>query len=63
MKNGVVWFSDQDLAERFSVSRRSIWRWSDSGDFPKPHKLSERVTRWKLEEIEEWERRKTCSST
>tara|TARA_B100000949_G_C14208937_1_gene419404 strand:+ start:807 stop:995 length:189 start_codon:yes stop_codon:yes gene_type:complete len=47
---------DTDLANRYGVSRNTIWRWArDYEGFPKPVKLSPGSTRWKLSEIEQWE--------
>lgn len=51
----IVYASDKQLAERFSVGRATIWRWSSSGNFPKPVVLSPGCTRWKLSEVEKWE--------
>jgi predicted DNA-binding transcriptional regulator AlpA len=45
--------SDRQLAERYSVHRATIWRWSQKGLLPKPVSLSEQCTRWVLGEIEE----------
>lgn len=52
-------FSDNQLARRYSVTRPTIWRWvSSDPTFPKPIKLSPGCTRWKLSDIEAWECRK-----
>ena len=40
---------------RLPFSPNSIWRLSRLGRFPKPIKLSEAVTAWRLEEVESWE--------
>lgn len=47
-----VYVSDQQLAERYSVSRATIWRWVAKGLLPKPCRLSEGCTRWSLQEVE-----------
>ncbi len=50
------YLSDADLAERYSVSRNTVWRWHrDRPDFPRAVSLSPGCTRWRLSEIEEWE--------
>ncbi len=46
------YISDQQLAERYAVSRATIWRWVGRGILPKPEHLSPGTTRWKLDEIE-----------
>lgn len=50
------YLSDRDLAFRWNVHRTTPWDWCNTKpDFPKPVKLSERVTRWRSDEIEAWE--------
>lgn len=50
-----IYLTDRQLAERFDVSRFTIWRWCREGDFPKPIRLSAACTRWRLEDVEAWE--------
>lgn len=38
---------DNDLAERLSVSRSTIWRWSAEGLLPPPRRIGG-ATRWPL---------------
>ena len=52
---GQIYLSDKQLAERFSVGRATIWRWIKDQNFPKPIKLSENCTRWRLSDVEQWE--------
>ena len=35
-------------------SPATLWRKVKSGEFPRPFKLSERVTAWAVEDIREW---------
>lgn len=44
--------SDQQLAERYAVSRATIWRWTARGLLPAPIQLSPGCTRWPLDEID-----------
>lgn len=37
-----------------SVSTATIYRWIESGEFPKPIKLSANCVRWKQVDIEQW---------
>lgn len=53
-----TYISDKQLAERFNVSRVTIWRWASQFDFPKPVKLSGNCTRWNLADVEAWEQKK-----
>ena len=36
------------------ISRSTLWRWVNEGKFPKPIKLSEGVTVWRLEDVDAW---------
>ncbi|MDX1742185.1 MAG: AlpA family phage regulatory protein [Ruegeria sp.] len=54
-----TYLSDKDLAARFGVTRFTIWRWArERSDFPRPISLSPGCTRWKLSQIEAWEKAK-----
>jgi prophage regulatory protein len=52
----IMYLSDKALAARYDVARPTIWKWVREGRFPKPHKLTDGCTRWKLEEIEAFEK-------
>lgn len=50
----------KDLANHLSVSISTIWRYAKRPDFPMPVKLSEKVTAFNVDEVNEWcERKKT----
>ena len=49
--------SDKQVAARYKIDRTTIWRWvRNRTSFPKPIKLSEGCTRWRLADIEAWEK-------
>ncbi|MEX2122385.1 MAG: AlpA family phage regulatory protein [Woeseia sp.] len=48
----IKYVSADDLAERYGVNRSTIWRWQQRGIIPKPVRLSEQCTRWRLDLIE-----------
>ncbi|MFC0201475.1 helix-turn-helix transcriptional regulator [Paracoccus rhizosphaerae] len=51
-----MFISDKQVAERYGVARPTVWRWLKADPtFPKPVSLSSGCTRWKLDEIEQWE--------
>ncbi len=52
----MIYLRDKQVAERFGVDRATVWKWSREGNFPKPVRLSAGCTRWKLKDIEAWER-------
>ena len=37
---------DTDLARIFGVNRTSIWRWTQAGILPQPHRFSPGCSRW-----------------
>lgn len=47
-----LYLRDTDLAERYSISRSTVWRWARKGVLPAPIHLSDCCSRWKLDEIE-----------
>lgn len=36
------------------ISGTTLWRWVGEGKFPKPIKLSPRVTVWRVEDVRAW---------
>lgn len=36
------------------IGASTLWRWVKLGKFPKPIKLSERVTVWRAEDVRAW---------
>lgn len=56
-----LFFSDREVAIRYSVSRPTIWRWvKEIVDFPEPVKIAKGTTRWHLDDLVEYER--VCNS-
>lgn len=51
------YFSDQQLAARFSVSRSTVWRWVAAGKLAQPVRFSPGCSRWPASAVEEFERR------
>lgn len=39
---------------RVAISRSTLWRRVNDGSFPRPLKLSARVTVWRSEDIDDW---------
>lgn len=42
------------LTDIVPMSKATIWRKLKDGTFPKPIKLGDRITAWRLDDIEEW---------
>jgi Predicted transcriptional regulator len=36
------------------VGASTLWRWVNAGTFPKPIKLSDRVTAWRAADVRAW---------
>lgn len=36
------------------ISQATLWRWVSKGEFPKPVKLSSRVTAWRVADVSKW---------
>lgn len=47
--------SDRQLAKRWSCSRATVWRRVKKGDIPAPTNLGQRMCRWRLSEIIDFE--------
>ncbi|GHC45640.1 helix-turn-helix transcriptional regulator [Neogemmobacter tilapiae] len=51
-----MFLTDMQIAERYSVTRVTIWRWRKvDPTFPQPFNLSPGCVRWRLTDIEKWE--------
>lgn len=47
------WASDIQLAQRYSVSRATIWRWGADPNhpLPSPIKIGKNCSRWRLSDV------------
>jgi prophage regulatory protein len=43
-----------EVATMLGVSRSTVWRWRKVGFLPAAYKISERMIRWREEDIKEW---------
>ncbi len=43
-----------DLAALLSVSRTTVWRWTQSGHLPPPLKIGPHTTGWRSSVVEAW---------
>ena len=44
----------KEVVQMVGLSRTSIYRLVDSGDFPHPIRVGPRAVRWRLRDIEQW---------
>ncbi|MDF2578238.1 MAG: hypothetical protein K0S74_1722 [Chlamydiales bacterium] len=56
MRDVTYFLRDTEVAIRYGISRPTIWRWVKLNKFPKPIKLGAGSTRWRLADLEIWER-------
>lgn len=52
------YLTDKQLADRWNVSRDTVWRWNRADLIPAPLKLGPNCTRWVLEDIQAHEAQK-----
>jgi predicted DNA-binding transcriptional regulator AlpA len=45
---------EKELLTVIPFSKSTLWRNVQNGTFPKPIKLSEKVTAWSMTEVEDW---------
>ena len=43
-----------EVIKILSIGKSTLWRWVETGAFPKPLKLGDRVTGWSQETIQNW---------
>lgn len=48
------YISVKEVAEMFSVSASTIWRWVKAETFPAPKKMGIKITRWDMHEVSGW---------
>jgi len=58
-----VWLTATQVAERYSVSVPTVWTWAREGRLPKPHKLAENTTRWRLSELDAHDDKQAAQNT
>lgn len=51
-----------EVVEMLSVGKSTVWAWVKESKFPKPIKLSEYETVWKLSDIKEWVQKKEINN-
>lgn len=55
-----MFLTDKQVAARYGTARTTPWSWvKKDPTFPRPVALSPGCTRWRLEELEAWEKSKS----
>ena len=52
----------KDVMKMTGIAKSTIWLWVSEGKFPKPIKLSPRITVWDEISIEQWKKEKNLSN-
>ena len=47
-----------DVMKKTGIAKSTIWLWVSEGKFPKPIKLSPRITVWEEEKVNNWMKEK-----
>lgn len=50
-----TYIPDTAVAQRYGVSRATVWRWAQNKRFPQPVKLSPGCSRWRIADLEKFE--------
>jgi len=50
----------EEVAERYSVSKDSIWRWKREGKFPRAVRVGPGCTRWRMSDLVEYDSKMTA---
>ena len=53
-KNNEQFFENSKSNEKTGIAKSTIWLWVSEGKFPKPIKLSSRITIWEEEKVDNW---------
>jgi prophage regulatory protein len=56
------YLTDRQLAEHYSVSRATIWRWVQQGRLPQPVQISAGTTRFSAEAIDQRDREREAGT-
>lgn len=54
-----MYLTVNQIAERYSVRPETIYAWVRKKRFPSPVKLSPGCSRWRVSDVDEWERERT----
>ncbi len=54
-----MFLTDRQIAERYSVSRATVWRWVKEKRLPAPARLGPATTRWRESDLKAFEQAAT----
>ncbi|HQU69096.1 MAG TPA: AlpA family phage regulatory protein [Albidovulum sp.] len=47
----LIFINVAQVAGRYGISVDTVWRWSRSGDLPRPLRIGPNITRWRLADL------------
>jgi predicted DNA-binding transcriptional regulator AlpA len=50
-----AYLTDSQVGDRYCVTRCTVWRWVKAGRLPAPVRLSDRCSRWRIEDLQAFE--------
>ena len=50
-----AFLTDLQVAERYAVSRPTVWRWVRIGHLPTPESIGPNTRRWRIKTLEQWD--------
>jgi predicted DNA-binding transcriptional regulator AlpA len=50
-----VYLTDLQVAERYVVSRPTVWRWVRIGQLPPPVSIGPNTRRWRIATLDDWD--------
>lgn len=60
--NDIDLISPRQVQKRLSIPQSTLYRWIAEGNFPRPIKIGERRTAFRVSDIEKWLEEKTETS-
>ena len=57
----IRYVNSRQLAQRYSVTERTIWRWTEQGVLPKPERIGGRTTRWDLAQVDQYDQERNAT--
>ena len=59
-----TYLTDRQVAERYEISRPTVWRWVSIGHMPPPEAIGPNTKRWRVATLADWdEQRETQQQT
>ena len=55
--------STEDVAQRLSISVKTLWRMRTAGEFPAPLTIGRRLKRWRPEDVEAYIEARAASAS